>query len=353
MEAKEVKRIASGRWLSIVSSLAPHFAKAVEKGKHCGCPIHGGTDGFRVFKDFDSTGGAVCNSCGIFNDGYSLLMWANGWDFITTHRAVSDLLGVDSSAKQHTPLPVKQQVKTSKNDEQDIRDSLNHVWTSGIPLAHKDAWPARKYLENRGIDGLDYSTLDSKVIRFVPFLDFFEGMKKVGVFPAIVTMMCDSNGRPATVHRTYITHDGKKAPVESPKKLMRHCGANLFGGMRLTQATGKVLAVTEGIENALAVMVKYNIPVWAAGNAHLLENFVPPQGVDVVIFADKDLPSRIHPEGHGQEAARSLLKRLWSEGIRASIKLPTGAPQGVKVDWLDVLGSKQNSVQQGKVRQAM
>jgi hypothetical protein len=83
----------------------------------------------------------------------------------------------------------------------------------------------------------------------------------------------------------------------------------------------------------------FNVPVWAAGNAYLLENFVPPQGVDVVIYADKDRPSRQHPDGHGLSAAKLLLKRLWKEGIKASIKLPGNEiPQGMKsVDWLDVV----------------
>jgi hypothetical protein len=99
------------------------------------------------------------------------------------------------------------------------------------------------------------------------------------------------------------------------------------------------LAVTEGIETALAVMGAFNVPVWAAGNAYLLENFVPPKGVDVVIYADKDRPSRFYPEGHGLSSARSLVKRLWKEGIKASIRLPDAdIPQGMKsVDWLDVV----------------
>jgi hypothetical protein len=58
-----------------------------------------------------------------------------------------------------------------------------------------------------------------------------------------------------------------------------------------------------------------------------------------VIYADKDSPSAQHPEGHGQSSARILLKRLWEQGVKASIKLPDNdIPQGMKgVDWLDVI----------------
>ncbi len=340
MEAKELKLLAAGRWESIVTSLAPQLGQAVERTpNHVPCPVHGGTDGFRLFRDFEETGGGVCNTCGIHHDGYTLLMWANGWDFLTTHHAIHDML-LGSGEKRYTPLPAKKPCVKKEENRQDIRDSLNHVWKAGVPLTSPEARAARLYFANRGIGQIDYRKVDGRVIRFVPSLEYYEEGKLVNAYPAIVTMVCDANGRPSTVHRSYITHDGEKADVPSPKKMMRHCADNLFGAMRIAvQGSSNVLAVTEGIETALAVMGAFNVPVWAAGNAYLLENFVPPKGVDVVIYADKDRPSRIHPEGHGLSSARSLVKRLWKEGVKASIKLPdTDIPQGMKsVDWLDVV----------------
>ncbi|MDD2719840.1 MAG: primase-helicase zinc-binding domain-containing protein [Gallionella sp.] len=342
MEAKELKQLASGRWESIVTSLAPQLGQAVKRlPHHVPCPVHGGVDGFRLFKNFDETGGGVCNTCGIQHDGYALLMWANGWDFKTTHSAIHDMLLGDRANQYRPPVAPTQVVKKEKEvDVQAIRDSLNHVWKHSIPLSSSEARPARMYLANRGIRQIDYRKIDSNMIRFSPSLEYYEEGKLLNKYPAIVTMVCDSDGRPSTVHRTYITDNGTKAPIPSPKKMMRHCADNLFGAMRIAvQGNGKVLAVTEGIETALAVMGVFNVPVWAAGNAYLLENFVPPQGVDVVIYADKDRPSRQHPDGHGLSAAKLLLKRLWKEGIKASIKLPGNEiPQGMKsVDWLDVV----------------
>ena len=345
MDAKELKMLATGRWESIINSLAPQLIQAVErKPNHVACPVHGGTDGFRLFRDFDETGGGVCNTCGIRHDGYGLLMWVNGWNFHSTHQAIHDML-LGCGEKNYAPLPARKACVKNEDNRQDIRDSLNHVWTASIPLTSPDAWPARLYFANRGIGQIDYRKIDSKMIRFVPSLEYYEEAKLVNNYPAIVTMVCDATGRPSTVHRTYITHDGAKAPVKSPKKMMRHCADNLFGAMRLAaRGNGRVLAVTEGIETALAIMSAFNVPAWAAGNAYLLKNFVPPKGVDVVVYADKDRPSKIHPEGHGLSSARSLVKRLWKEGIRASIKLPeTGIPQGMKsVDWLDVINGNAN-----------
>lgn len=343
MEAKEVKQMADGRWGSIVARLAPQLEHAIERlPHHVPCPVHGGVDGFRLFRDFDETGGGICNTCGARSDGYSLLMWANGWDFKTTHEAIQGvLLGVGYSK-------IPSQKTTSKKAKEwnvdDIRDSLNHVWKDSVPLTSPEARPVRKYFANRGIN-VDFRKIDDKVIRFVPFLEYYEAdqngkYKLAGKYPAVVTMVCDRKGRPSTIHRTYLTPEGTKAPVQSPKKMMRHCADDLFGGMRITKiGNSKTLAITEGIETALAVSSAFNIPTWAAGNAYLLENFVPPKGVDIAIFADKDMPSKQHPEGHGQTSAKILLKRLWSEGVKASIKIPEVAiPQGMKsVDWLDVV----------------
>lgn len=356
MEVKEIKQLASGRWASIVASLSTQFADAIERlPHHVPCPVHGGVDGFRLFKDFDETGGGVCNSCGIKHDGYTLIMWANGWDFKTTHRAIEDLL-LGSAVTQYRPsVAPRKVVKKEEVDVESIREKLNQVWRQSVPLSDPEARTARMYFANRGIRLIDYRKIDSDMIRFVPALEYYEEGKLLGATPAIVTMMCDASGSPSTIHRTYITHDGAKAAVQSPKKMMRHSADNLFGAMRIAaQGKGKVLAVTEGIETALAVMGAFNVPTWAAGNARLLENFVPPKGVDVVIYADKDRPSRQHPEGHGQSSAKALLKRLWAEGIKASIKLPDAEiPQGKKsVDWLDVISgaAHQTPVKKSAVR---
>jgi len=348
MEAKELKQLAAGRWESIIARLAPQLGQAIDRlPHHVPCPVHEGTDGFRLFKDFNDTGGGVCNTCGIKHDGYSLLMWVNGWDFKTTHEALQDVLLVGGGNITLPPVATKPVTKKVKEtDVEDIRDSLNHVWKDSVTLSSPEARPARRYFANRGITNVDYRKIDSKMIRFVPLLDYFEEdentgkYRSTGKFPAIVTMVCDSNGCPSTIHRTYLTPEGTKAPVQSAKKMMRHCADNLFGAMQIAVlGKSKVLGVTEGIETALAVMSAFNIPVWPTGNAYLLENFVPPKWVDVVIYADKDLPSKQHPEGHGQSSAKLLLKRLWSEGTKASVKIPDNdIPQGMKsVDWLDVV----------------
>ena len=59
-ETQQVKEDACGRWERVLLTLAPLLKDAMErKGKHVPCPVHGGRDGFRVFRDVDETGGTA------------------------------------------------------------------------------------------------------------------------------------------------------------------------------------------------------------------------------------------------------------------------------------------------------
>ncbi|MDD2272987.1 MAG: primase-helicase zinc-binding domain-containing protein [Desulfuromonadaceae bacterium] len=88
-----IKMQVSNRWLEILRDLAPALKEAIiKKGKHVPCPMHGGRDGFRLFNDADTTGGGVCNTCGFFSDGFSLLHAIHGWPFPETLRRVAQWL---------------------------------------------------------------------------------------------------------------------------------------------------------------------------------------------------------------------------------------------------------------------
>lgn len=336
IDADEVKRAARGRWEQILTALAPQLTPAFERpGRHVPCPVHGGTDGFRLLKDADDSGGSVCNTCGVHSDGFSTLMWVTGRGFREILESVAEQLRVGSS----NPLParwVQRNEKTPEEDDKKARQSLNRVWTESISIAHRDAEPARLYLARRGI-----SIRQPETLRFHPSLGYYDGKKIVGRFGVMVAMVVDQDGEPVTIHRTYLTPDGFKAAVTSPKKLMHHPSLRKLtgGAIRLVEA-GPVLAVTEGLETALAVTEGTGLPVWPCVNAHLLEHFTPPDEVSqVLVFADKDRPSAQHPKGHGQAVAKQLVQRLWKMDKKASAIVPAGEIQaGQKsLDWLDIL----------------
>ncbi len=78
----EIKEDASGRWHAIFESLAPALAEAMSKApRHVHCPVHGGTDGYRLFRHYNESGQSVCNTCGVHRSGLDTLVWANGCSF--------------------------------------------------------------------------------------------------------------------------------------------------------------------------------------------------------------------------------------------------------------------------------
>ena len=332
-ETQQVKEDARGRWERVLLTLAPPLKAALERtGKHVPCPVHGGRDGFRLFRDVADTGGGICNTCGSFANGFALLMWINGWDFGRAIREVAEQVGSRSR---------KAKSRTEKSEDEIRREQLNRTWRESVPLSHSSAEPARLYLARRRL-----SVKVPESLRFHAALGYFDDNRLIANYPALIAQVTGHEGDAVTIHRTYLASDGRKAPVDAPKKLMRHpLARQLTGGAIRLVPAGNRLAVTEGIETALAVTEAIGIPTWATGNAHLLATFQPPYGIDqVLVFADKDRPSQQHPSGHGQEAARELVTRLWAMGIRAGAIAPAlDIPEGRKgVDWLDVF------VHQGK-----
>lgn len=91
-----VRDAAATRWAEIVSHLAG-IDSSVLDGKHHPCPKCGGTDRFRFFAD--ETGGAICNQCFTTKngDGFSVVQWLLGRDFVSVLGLVADYLGVKPS----------------------------------------------------------------------------------------------------------------------------------------------------------------------------------------------------------------------------------------------------------------
>lgn len=339
LDVRHVANAANGRWADIFSALTGHkLDQAFERvGRHVGCPMHGGHDGFRLFRDVHQTGGAICNQCGSFADGFALLEWLQGWSFYESLVAVAAHLGIEGSDADVVPepqaTPRQALVMPSSPDPALVRMKLREVWSASLPITAPEAKPVREYLRRRGY--LGSALADTGHVRFHPRLAYVEDDEFVGHFPAMIAMVWDRHGNPASIHRTYIEPDGRKAAVDKPKKLMMAAGGrgSLSGGaIPLGAATG-VLGVSEGIETALSARCATGMTVWPCISAVLLERFVPPEGVhSVVIWADKDRNDR------GQQAAKVLKKRLWDMGMKCCVMLPTDPiPESAKsVDWNDV-----------------
>lgn len=350
IDVASLKREAEGKWADIIPRLAPDLAPAFEKiGTHVACPMCSGTSGknLRVYPKAVDQGMLICNTCGA-HAGLDALLWA-GWSYLDAIREVNDLLnGAASklSPEQEAKLAAEKAARHAKlakeQAEKDKRATrrLNKTWQEAVPLSHQIARPAQAYYASRGLPAPVTGE-----IRFHPGLPFYEEVKDEktseakrvfrGVFPTIVARFSTAEGKPGTLHRTYLTRDGRKAPFSDVKKLMTAPSRTVLtgGAIRITPPS-IILGITEGIETALAATKLTGINCWAAYSATMLENFLPPSPVEkVIVYADKD------NSGRGYEAALKLVERLWAQGIMASIQLPEDdIPEGAKgIDWNDVL----------------
>jgi len=145
----------------------------------------------------------------------------------------------------------------------------------------------------------------------------------------MLARVTDAAGKPVSLHRTFLTTDGRKAPVPKVRKFMSAAlsGATTGGAIRLYRHGG-VLAVCEGIETALSVRVMTGLPVWAAGSASGIGTLVAPSDVHlVVICADHDTTPQAFAHG-----PQKLAQRLAQEGRRVKVVMP----DKVGTDWNDV-----------------
>lgn len=338
VDVASVKMAAAGNWSMIFNQLLPDFdERLLDRAgrKHGPCPLCAGTDRFQFYKDAVETGGSNCRQCGPKPDGFEMVAQAHNCNFIDSVRKVQEVLGgavcvsKPESIRRYRPDPKKQE-KQKRRDEW-CRKMLKQVWRESLPAEAPEAFPLRAYLANRGLPMKEYP----KTLRFHPGLESYDEDKKYeGTFPAMVALVVDKNGDPITIHRTFITGNGSKAPVQSEKKLMAYpSDRTLSGGAIHLSGTGRVLNVAEGIETAFAVQQLVGGSIWATVNSSMLRNLQVGEPVEAIwIWADLDR------SGDGQASANQLVERCRKEGKQAIRELPpVPIPEGRKsVDWLDI-----------------
>lgn len=288
MQRERIGDLCIGRWRSILTSLGVDDGRLVPK--HGPCPACGGKDRFR-FDNKEGRGTWYCSHCGA-GDGIDLLRKINGWSFVQAAREVERVLGVSS----------QDEVRKEQTDEQK-RDALNRVWRESKPVVTGDlVW---MYLNGRtGIETVSPS------IRFHPKLRY----DKDRSFPAMVAMVTMPDGTRTTLHRTWLDGKGGKAPVDEPKKVM--AGTIKTGSIRLTDVQD-CIGIAEGIETALSVQVRFEVPTWAAISAGGVRDWIPPAGIKhVMVFGDNDANYT------GHSAAYSLANRLELKGVKTEVFFP-------------------------------
>lgn len=143
-----------------------------------------------------------------------------------------------------------------------------------------------------------------------------------GRFPALIVAINSPNGRLVGVQRIALTAHGRKAPIARAKMAkgpVKTCAARL-ADWRITDT----LALTEGIEDALAYMRLTGTPTWAACGGGMIKSMVlPKQIANVVIVADADEA--------GIKAARVAYAEFKSQGRNVRVVRTIGAKDPAEI----------------------
>jgi putative DNA primase/helicase len=218
-----------------------------------------------------------------------------------------------SSLRVSTPI--------RQSDDTGRIELVQHLWREAKPLA---GTPAQHYLENRAI----------RLPTWPPTLRYHASCphpsgSRLAALVAAVTVYREEKLHLVAVHRIYITSDGRKAAVEPRKASL---GSVKGGAIWLSRPTSQLL-ITEGIEDAMALMTMYQSDLrfagWSygaavsAGNLPHLE--LPPEVRTVIVAADNDEA--------GRRAANEAACRFVREGRDGRVAYP---PSGFK-DFNDAL----------------
>ena len=239
--------LARGKWPGILESLG--VPASVLNKRNQPCPACGGRDRFR-FTDHDGRGAYYCSQCGP-GDGFGLLGIVRGWGFQEAAKEV------DRIVRGVQPAPRSQMTEAER------MASVKAMWSRGVPVQAGD--PVHRYLTGRRV---------AFVARFPDIRCLHDAG---GGMSAMMALMRDTQGKPVTVHRTFI-RDGAKAPIERPRLLMKGTLPTSAVSVRLGPVRQHI-GVAEGIETAAAAAVLFGLPVWACVARGFLSKFEPPEGV--------------------------------------------------------------------------
>ena len=326
---ERVKRAAEGRWPELWASygMAPgHFEKPNRP-----CPLCGGRDRFTYFSK-EPGGRWYCRACG-WGDGIDLVMRATNRTFPETLESLEERLGLTRPApapEKKTFTPEEKEAYAQKMRELRRRETAEELWKEAEELGDLPDHPVQRYLHERGLYPAIAGLRNVRVVEKLPYWE--EGSVK-GEYPGVLWALTDDAGRIVTLHRLWLSDTGRKAPVSAPKKLL----GSPEGGLVRLYEPGETLALTEGVETALAVRAMTGLPAWAcvsaAGLLSLTLDRIPALVKTVEIYGDNDA-------GYvGQAAAYGLAAKLFRDARAAGRELAIRVriPDKTGYDWNDVL----------------
>jgi putative DNA primase/helicase len=302
-------------------------------GKGAPCPICNGTDRF-TFDNKKGRGDWVCRGCGVqgrpaAGDALQLIVKFTGMSFGQLMKELDPRGGevakvrADGASSNRGPAPEPKNAV----DRAWIERRLNTMWSKAIPLA--TAGLGMRYLRAR-VPGLDVTP--SNALR-LGTLEYRHDGKCLGKYPGILQRFVLPDGSLGTLHRTYLDGEQpKKAKIVSTdgeildsKKNDKTLNPLAGGAVRLMDPVDGEIGVAEGLENAYAGYMQFDVPAWNCLNRIHLAQFVVPEGLGirvVHIYADFDNIDPKTGQSPGMVSALVLAKRLRQDGFTVFIHRP-------------------------------
>lgn len=360
LKPKTEHNLADFNWYEVLPLFGIHSKFLVKK--HGPCPLPGCSwaetpgqkrpkmDRFR-FDNKGGTGTYFCNWCGAGN-AWKLIKACSGLSDTEIAKKLHDIKGGNSWTAEPA-LPPQSVDELSPEEVERNRPRLKQASDGSVPVIATD--PVGRYLSMR-VPGCDLSKL-SRFIRFNPSMEYLdeevvekEGrhdtrIVKRGSFPVMLAKVIDGQDQPITLHRTYLTAAGTKAPFEKVKKQMAGVRKLRGAAIRVCDVPeSRELAICEGIETAWAIATakRYKVNVWSMLNCHNIGCADIPNGRfdSVIIYADHD---KLHPKhGYrpGEHYAQMLKEKLKERGIPCEIKIPTVEGTDFADIWVDFYKTK-------------
>lgn len=305
---QNVFEAAKGRWREILAEFG--VSNDFLNPRHGPCPFCGGKDRYR-FDDRDGRGTFYCSQCGP-GDGFDFLRKMTGQQLKDLRPRVLEI----AATTTYTPPPI--------TDHHHHLNKMRALWHRARPPAPDG--PVAKYMTKRLGKVFNRPAIREAKI-------WHDEAKEI--LPAMLCLFTTTTGEPCSLHVTYLTTTGDKAPVKPCKRIVK--GGKLPPGsaIRLSriESTTTTIGIAEGIETALSCEILFGIPVWAAGNALVLSKWTPPSThCNIVIFGDCDKSYT------GQAKAYDLANRLTIKKQAPAIVVKL--PELAEGDWNDILRAR-------------
>ena len=221
------------------------------------------------------------------------------------------------------PSPARTRTASTREDLQERREDQRErlrqalsVWNESRPLhgisGTNTTNPAMRYLRQRGLDPEPGESLRWHA----SCATYVDG--KLKRIPALVARIERPGGDFEAVARIFLDQAGRKAAMDSPKK---HLGSMPRGGVWFGNRDASRIAMTEGIEDALAAMESLGpeamedlaiVAAIGAGRVHHVE--LPATARELVLLQD--------PGSAGERAWSLLNDRHASSGLRLARIIP-------------------------------